>query len=142
MKKMTAFVLALVFVLGLVGCRSKPNTPENIEVDTVRMERSSDGGATLETVEITDKEIISELLAMHNGIRTKSINQPMADELTWVIFMNDGESVIEWCVSVPGRNWTNAVFITCSNMLDIGQHTIESDFDYSRLVEIVNTAKD
>ena len=142
MKKLIALVLVLVCVFGLVGCQSKPNTPADIEIDTVRISRSSDGGATTETVEITDKEIISELLTMHNGMRTKATNQPVADERTWVIFQKDNTSVIEWCISVPGKDWTTSIFITCSNMLDIGNHSIESEFDYNRIIEIFNEFED
>ena len=36
MKKLIALVLVLVCVFGLVGCQSKPNTPADIEIDTVR----------------------------------------------------------------------------------------------------------
>ncbi len=148
MKKFIAFVLALVCVLGLVGCYNKPNTPNalaEIEVDRVIMLHSSDGGVSGEKVIITDKETISELVARHNSLQTNSLqtdkpNEVFADEQMWVIFCQNDKHIAEWFITVHGDDWNNARFITYSTMLDERHQVVKNAFDYNRIVEIFNTA--
>ena len=136
MRKLIALVLALVCVLGLFGYN---NTAE-IEIDKIVMLHSTDGDATSEKATITDYETISELLAMHNSLQTEEKSRPIADERMWVIFYMGDEVEIEWCVSAYGKDWSNAEFISCSNLWSAGNHVIKGDFDYNRLVEIFNAA--
>ena len=142
MKRLIAFAFVVICVLGLVGCQKKPDTPADIHVDKVSMSRSSDGGASSEAVTITDKETISELLAMHNSMRTKEKSEPIADEHIWIQFYQDNENILEWCISAYGVDWAHARLITCSTALDIGNHVVESDFDYNRVIEIFNESMD
>lgn len=136
MKKPIALVLALVCVLGLFGCN---NTAE-IEIDKIVMLHSTDGDASSEKVTITDYEAISELLAMYSSLQTEGMSRPIADERMWVIFYMGDDVEIEWCISAYGKDWSNAEFISCSNLWSVGNHVIKGDFDYNRLVEIFNTA--
>ena len=150
MKKIIAFVLALVCVLGLVGCYNRPNTPNalaEIEVDRVIMLHSSDGGASGEKVIITDKETISELVARHNCLQTNSLqtnkpNEVFADEQLWVIFCQGDKHIAEWFITVHGDDWSNARFITYSTMLDESHQVIKNTFDYNGIVEIFNAVTD
>ena len=136
MKKLIAFVLALVCVLGLIGC----NETAEIQIDKVVMTHSSNGDKSSDKVTITDKETISELLAMYNSLQTVEKSRPLADERIWVIFYMGEDVEIEWCISAYGNDLDNAEFISCSTLWSKGNHVIKSDFDYNRLVEIFNTA--
>ena len=136
MKKLIAFVLALVCVLGLIGC----NETAEIQIDKVVMTHSTNGDKSSEKVTITDKETISELLAMYNSLQTVEKSRPLADERIWVIFYMGEDVEIEWCVSVYGIDLQNAEFISCSTLWSKGNHVIKGNFDYNRLVEIFNTA--
>ena len=136
MKKMIALVLALVCVLGLVGC----NDTAEIQIDKVVMSHSTNGDKSSDKVTITDKETISELLAMYNSLQTEEKSRPIADERIWIIFYMGDDVEIEWCVSVYGIDLQNAEFISCSTLWSKGNHVIKGNFDYNRLVEIFNTA--
>ena len=136
MKKLIAFVLALVCVLGLIGC----NETAEIQIDKVVMTHSTNGDESSEKATITDKETISELLAMHNSLQTEEKSRPIAEERFWVIFYMGDDVEIEWCISAYGKDLDNAEFISCSTLWSKGNHVIKSNFDYTRLVEIFNTA--
>ena len=136
MKKLIALVLAFVCVLALAGC----NDTAEIQIDKIVMTHSTDCDESSEKVTITDKETISELLAMHNSLQTKEKSRPLADERFRVIFYMGDDVEIEWWVSAYGKDSDNAEFISCSTLWDIGNHVIKGDFDYNRLVEIFNTA--
>ena len=136
MKKLIAFVLALVCVLGLISC----NETAEIQIDKDVMTHSTNGDKSSDKVTITDKETISELLAMHNSLQTVEKSRPLADERFWVIFYMGDDVEIEWCVSAYGKDLDNAEFISCSTLWSVGNHVIKGDFDYNRLVEIFNTA--
>ena len=142
MKRMTAFAFLIVCFLGLVGCQRKPNTPADIQADKVVMCWESNGSVSSETVTVTDNEIISELLAMHNSMRTVERSEPLADERIWIQFFQDNENVLEWCISAYGKDQDDVRLITCSTALGAGNHIIENGFDYNRIVEIFNEAKD
>ena len=135
MKKLIAFVLALVCVLGLIGC----NETAEIQIDKVVMTHSTNGDKSSDKVTITDKETISELLAMHNSLQTEEKNRPIADERFWVIFYMGDNVEIEWCISAYGNDLDNAEFISCSTLWSAGNHKIKSNFDYNRVVEIFNS---
>ena len=136
MKKMIALILVLVCVLALAGC----NDTAEIQIDKIIMTYSTNGDESSEKATITDKETISELLAMYNSLQTEEKNRPIADERFWVIFYMGDDVEIEWCVSVYGIDLQNAEFISCSTLWSKGNHVIKGNFDYNRLVEIFNTA--
>ena len=134
------FVVTLGFAVSLLGRYDKPDMHEEIAVDSVVMLHTIDGDQSSEKVIITDKETVTELLTMHNSLRTQEKSRPLSDERMWIIFVQEGNHVIEWCVSVYGDDWSNAEFITCSNTLGIGNHVIKNQFDYGRGVEIFHAA--
>ena len=136
MKKLIALVLALVCVLGLIGC----NETAEIQIDKIVMTHSTDGDESSKKITITDKETISELLAMHNSLQTEEKSRPIADERIWVVFYMGDDVEIEWCISAYGNDLDNAEYISCSTLWSKGNHVIKGDFDYNRLVEIFNTA--
>ena len=136
MKKLIALVLALVCVLALAGC----NDTAEIQIDKVVMTHSTNGDESSEKVTITDKETISELLAMHNSLQTEEKSRPIAEERFWVIFYMGDNVEIEWCISAYGKDLDNAEFISCSTLWSKGNHAIKGNFDYNRLIEIFNTA--
>ena len=136
MKKLLALVLALVCVLGLVAC----NDTAEIQIDKIVMTHSTDGDESSEKITITDKETISELLAMHNSLQTEEKSRPIADERVWVVFYMGNDVEFEWCISAYEKDLQNAEFISCSTLWSEGNHVIKGDFDYNRLVEIFNTA--
>ena len=136
MKKLLALVLALVCVLGLVAC----NDTAEIQIDKIVMTHSTDGDESSEKITITDKETISELLAMHNSLQTEEKSRPIADERIWVVFYMGNDAEFEWCISAYEKDLQNAEFISCSTLWSEGNHVIKGDFDYNRLVEIFNTA--
>ena len=136
MKKLIALVFALVCVLGLIGC----NETAEIQIDKVVMTHSSNGDKSSDKVTITDKETISELLAMHNSLQTEEKSRPIAEERFWVIFYMGDNVEIEWCISAYGNDLDNAEYISCSTLWSKGNHVIKSDFDYNRLAEIFNAA--
>lgn len=145
MKKFIAVVLTLVCVLGFVGCDNRPNTPNALaesEVDKVIMLHSSDGDASEEKVIITDKETISELVAMHNCLQTDKTNEALADERMWVIFCQNDKHIAEWLITVHGDDWNNARIITSSTMLDESRQVVKNTFDYNGIVEIFNAVTD
>ena len=112
MKKLIAWVLTLVCVLGLSAC----NDTAEIQIDKIVMTHSTDGDESSEKVTITDKEIISELLAMHNSLQTEEKSRPIADERIWVIFYMGDDVEIEWCISAYGNDLQNAELISCSTL--------------------------
>ena len=136
MKKLIALVLTLVCVLGLVAC----NDTAEIQIDKIVMTHSTDGDESSEKITITDKETISELLAMHNSLQTEEKSRPIADERIWVVFYMGNDVEFEWCISAYEKDLQNAEFISCSTLWSEGNHVIKGDFDYNRLVEIFNTA--
>ena len=136
MKKLIALVLALVCVLALAGC----NDTAEIQIDKIVMTHSTNGDESSEKVTITDRETISKLLAMHNSLQTEEKSRPIAEERFWVIFYMGDNVEIEWCISAYGKDLDNAEFISCSTLWSKGNHVIKSNFDYTRLVEIFNTA--
>ena len=135
MEKLIALVLAFVCVLSLSGC----NDTAEIQIDKVVMTHSTNGDKSSEKVTITDKETISELLAMYNSLQTVEKSRPLADERSWVIFYMGEDVEIEWCISAYGNDLGNAEFISCSTLWSAGNHKIKSNFDYNRVVEIFNS---
>ena len=146
MKKGTAAVLVLFFVVtlgfasGLFRGYDRPDVHEEIVADSVVMLHTMDGDQSSEKVVITDEKTVTELLTMHNSLRTQEKSRPLSSERMRIIFVQEGNHVIEWCVSVYGDDWSNAEFITCSNQLGIGNHVVKNQFDYGRLIEIFHAA--
>ena len=134
------FVVTLGFIVGLFGRYDKPDMREEIAVDSVVMLHSIDGDQSSEKVIITDEETVTELLTMHRSLRTQEKSRPLSDERMWIIFVQEGNHVIEWCISVYGDDWSNAEFVTCSNTLGIGNHVVKNQFDYGRVVEMFHAA--
>lgn len=123
-------------MLGLIGC----NETAEIQIDKIVMTHSTGGDKSSEKVTITDKETISELLAMHNSLQKEEKSRPIADERIWVVFYMGDDVELEWCISAYGNDLDNAEYISCSTLWSKGNHVIKSDFDYNRLAEIFNAA--
>lgn len=142
MKKLIAFVLALVCVLSLVGCQNKPNTLKDIDVDSVVMlyENANDISANV-MVTSTDKDIIAELLSMHNDLRTEKTEQPAAKERVWVIFCKDEKHIVEWWIGTDGKDWSDALFTTYSTALTEDYQLVNNTRNYSRIIEILDDLK-
>ncbi len=136
MRKLISFAIVLFFVLGLSGC----NDTAEIQIDNIVMLHASDGEKTFEKVTITDKKTISELLAMYNSLETTEITSPLADDRMRIIFYKGDEVEFEWCISAYRNHWINSEFISNSTLWSEGNHTVTSDFDYSRLLEIFSDA--
>lgn len=138
MKKLIVLILASVCVLGLLGC---DNTADS-EIHRVIMVYSVNEDAPYEEA-ITDSDTISELLTMYNSLKTGEKHHSNATgEKMGVNFYMDNGNVLEWCISVCEDDGNNTMFITWSNMLDDGNYVVQSDFNYARLIEIYNAAKD
>ena len=138
MKKLIALVLSLVCVLGLIGC----NETAEIQIDKIVMTHSTDGDESSLKITITDKETISELLAMHNSLQTEEKSRPIADERIWVVFYMGDDVEIEWCISAYGNDLDNVEYISCSTLWSKGNHVIKGSFDYARLIEIFNSVRE
>ena len=139
LRQFIALVLALVCVIGLFGC---DNTTES-EIHRVIMVHSVDEDAPYEEEAITDSDTISELLTMFNSLKTgDKYHSITTGEKMGLNFYMDNGNVLEWCISVYEDGGNNTMYITWSNMLDDGNYAVQSDFNYARLIEIYNAAKD
>lgn len=143
MKKMIALILALICVMSLAGCQNKPNTPKDLDVDSVVMlyENANDLSANVR-VTIRDKDIIAELLSMHNDLRTEDTKQSMGKEKVWVIFCKDEKHIIDWWIGTDGKDWSDALFTTYSTALAKDYQLVNNSRNYSRIIELLEELKD
>lgn len=141
MKKITILVLTLIFILSLVSCQKeqdKPCTPAELKVDRIVMTYSdNENNSSKETV-ITDQETISELLDLHKSIKKEETWQPLTDEQIKIVFYMGNMPEFEWYVAANKKGESNTEFITSSNVWAQGNYVIKSDFNYDRLIEILN----
>ena len=113
--------------------------PNVIAADAVTILNSTDGHVYSDEATITDQETVSELIAMHNSLIILEMSRPLAAENRMcVVFYDNDEIVAEWHVSLYEDD---GMVITSSDTFGIGNHVVKSDFNYHRLVEIFNAAK-
>lgn len=138
MHKKIALCLAIILIISLVGCSGRPDVIADMKADRVVMLYSCDADATSEEVTITAPEMISELLSMHNSLKTQESSRPIAEERMWIIFCQGEKHIIEWCISACEED---GVLVTCSNMLGIGNHVVKNELDFERVVALFDAAK-
>lgn len=145
MKKLLALIFSSICLMSLVSCQNKPNPPKNLDVDSVVMlyENSNDLSANVR-VTITDKDVIAELLSMHNDLRTEDSKQAVGKEKVWVIFREDEKHIIEWWIATDGKDWSDALFTTHSTAMtvDYQPQLVNNTRNYSRIIEILEQLKD
>jgi hypothetical protein len=139
----TVLITILISVIGLYFCEPVQEfvltkRPNEINADTVVILHSSNGDISSQEVTITDKDTVSELLSMHNSLKVMYMSRPSAEERMRLIFYKEDKIISEWGISFYEED---GVLITWSNaFVDKGNHVVKSEFDYTRLVEIFNTA--
>ena len=143
MKKFLAILFALWVLLSCAGCQNKPQVPKDLQIDSVVLlyENAQDPASNKRAV-ITQREIIAELLSMHQDLRTVKTNQPPAEEGVWIIFRKDETHILEWWIGTTGKDWNDASFLTYSTALTADYQLIKNSRDYTRILEILEEFQD
>ena len=105
MKKLVALVLALVCVLGLVGCSngSIKGIDKATEIEVVQYDISS--GAEIGTVVLTEEADIKHIVDNINSLKLKKMENTDPTVLEYkLVFCNANNEVIE-TVSIPANDW-------------------------------------
>ena len=105
MKKLIALVLALICVLGLVGCSngSIKGIDKATEIEVVQYDISS--GAEIGTVVLTEEADIKHIVDNINSLKFKKMENTDPTVLEYkLVFCNANNEVIE-TVSIPANDW-------------------------------------
>ena len=105
MKKLIALVLALICVLGLVGCSngSIKGIDKATEIEVVQYDISS--GAEIGTVVLTEEADIKHIVDNINSLKLKKMENTDPTVLEYkLVFCNANNEVIE-TVSIPANDW-------------------------------------
>ena len=105
MKKLIAIVLALICVLGLVGCSngSIKGIDKATEIEVVQYDISS--GAEIGTVVLTEEADIKHIVDNINSLKLKKMENTDPTVLEYkLVFCNANNEVIE-TVSIPANDW-------------------------------------
>ena len=105
MKKLIALVLALVCVLGLVGCSNGAIKGINkaTEIEVVQYDKSS--GAEIGTVVLTEEDAIKHIVDNLNNLKLKKMENTDPTILEYqLVFCNSNNKVIE-TISIPANDW-------------------------------------
>ena len=105
MKKLIALVLALVCVLGLVGCSngSIKGIDKATEIEVIQYDISS--GAEIGTVALTEDTDIKHIVDNLNSLKLKKMENTDPTVLEYkLVFCNANNKVIE-TVSIPANDW-------------------------------------
>ena len=105
MKKLIALVLALICVLGLVGCSngSIKGIDKATEIEVVQYDISS--GAEIGTVVLTEEADIKHIVDNINSLKLKKMENTDPTVLEYrLVFCNANNKVIE-TVSIPANDW-------------------------------------
>ena len=105
MKKLIALVLALICVLGLVGCSngSIKGIDKATEIEVVQYDISS--GAEIGTVVLTEEADIKHIVDNINSLKLKKMENTDPTVLEYrLVFCNVNNKVIE-TVSIPANDW-------------------------------------
>ena len=104
-EKLIALVLALICVLGLVGCSngSIKGIDKATEIEVVQYDISS--GAEIGTVVLTEEADINHIVDNINSLRLKKMENTDPTVLEYkLVFCNANNEVIE-TVSIPANDW-------------------------------------
>ena len=105
MKKLIALVLALICVLGLVGCSngSIKGIDKATEIEVVQYDISS--GAEIGTVVLTEEADIKHIVDNLNSLKLKKMENTDPTVLEYkLVFCNSNNKVIK-TVSIPVNEW-------------------------------------
>ena len=105
MKKLIALVLALICVLGLVGCSngSIKGIDKAAEIEVVQYDISS--GTEIGTVVLTEEADIKHIVDNINSLKLKKMENTDPTVLEYrLVFCNANNKVIE-TVSIPANDW-------------------------------------
>jgi len=105
MKKLIAFALALVCVLGLVGCSngSIKGIDKAIEIEVIQYDKSS--GAEIGTVVLTEEADIKHIVDNLNSLNLKKMDNTDPTILEYKLsFCNSNNRVIK-TISIPVNDW-------------------------------------
>ena len=105
MKKLIALVLALVCVLGLVGCSndSIKGIDKTTEIEVVKYDIS--GGTEIGTVVLTEETDIKHIVDNLNSLKLKKMENTDPTVLEYkLVFCNSNNKVIK-TVSIPVNDW-------------------------------------
>lgn len=107
MKKLIAFMLALVYVLGVVGCSNDAikgiDGATKIEVVQYGKPNGEEVGTVIVTEETSIKYIVDNL----NSLKLKKMNynEPTVLEYKLTFFNADGEMIET--ISIPANDWVD-----------------------------------
>ena len=107
MKKLIVLVLALVCVLGLVGCSngSIQGIDKTTKIEVVQYDKSN--GTGIGTVTLTEetsiKHIVDNLISLK--LKKMSYNEPTVLEYKLTFFNADGETIET--ISIPADDWVD-----------------------------------
>ena len=105
MKKLIALVLALVCVLGLVGCSngSIKGIDKSTKIEVVQYDKSN--GTEIGTVALTEETSIKHIVDNLNSLKLKKMNynEPTVLEYKLTFFNAEGETIET--ISIPANDW-------------------------------------
>ena len=105
MKKLIALVLALVCVLGLVGCSNSSikGIDKATLIEVVQYDKSN--GTEIGTVTLTEETDIKHIVDNLNSLKLKkmSYNEPTVLEYKLTFFNAEGEMIET--ISIPANDW-------------------------------------
>lgn len=107
MKKLIALFLALICVLGLVGCSngSMNGIDKATEVEVIQYDKSS--GAEIGTVVLTEETDIKHIVDNLNSLNLKKMENTDPTVLEYkLVFCNANNKVIK-TVSIPVNDWVS-----------------------------------
>ena len=107
MRKYIALVLALVCVLGLVGCSNSliKEIDKATKIEVVQYDKSN--GTEIGTVALTEEASIKCIVDNLNSLKLKkmSYNEPTVLEYKLTFFNAEGETIET--ISIPANDWVD-----------------------------------
>ena len=105
MKKLIVFVLALLCVIGLVGCsnNSISGIDKATKIEVVQYDKSN--GTEIGTVALTEETSIKHIVDNLNSLKLKKMNyhEPTVLEYKLTFFNAEGETIET--ISIPANDW-------------------------------------
>lgn len=135
-KLIPVFGVSLCICLVLSACQSEKRTPRQIEADRVVISHEIEYGVYDAKATITDEENVNEMVLMHNTIQIQEMSRPMEQDRFVITFYSGEDMVTTWRIAL----WDDGTIITSSETFGLGNHVVTNDFDYDRLVEILNSS--
>lgn len=105
MKKLIAFALALVCVLGLVGCSNNPIRGIDKATIIKVVQYDTSGDTESETIILAEEASIKRIVDNLNSLRLKKMenNEPTVLEYKLIFYNSNGETIKT--VSIPVNDW-------------------------------------